>query len=1114
LSQQESDRLIRLYNFLLTLIELSQPGSPKEKNISFIERQWGLSDPNQGPWDLARDRFVEKVIRAVEQSGKPTSSPPTLSLSDLVKILESIDKDRNKHHESSSGLKIRSTKPPSLLTRAEKLKALRLFSELSTTERETLRLSIHPSEALLQRLTEEALAPTRAFSREAINRLYHHFLDESSNFGNGTNRLNVLDEGSVTDIYEDSLHSELIRSEIGVVLKEAFGDTSSFSIDEYVEKVERELSRIRFQSGVQQVSNRASLEHTFPRGDYVTPSFVRRLARSVVENEILTAEFPVFIKYIEIEKVRPLPLSIYKKGVKDFGVLNSDFIEEGDLSISGLEQQYTYRVRVYFYIRLPEDIRAQRREENRTSENEERLEFFEEIIGVGSPMALVTAAINRVLLWDIPCLRDYFPIARQLYIADEIVGGSYNSPVWSHAVIQLCRQDKLEQAIAYNSDLEKDPVQGRQPKSYDDVEDFTEVAYGDFCGFDFIEVAAKSALNARLRAIKQTGIKSRRYIEQLCIRIDETQDLNKAKKYLNYYPFSFRAMKAYLDENLFENGRYRRRPSHFSEKTDDSDKRWSLIAYSAYLAISEALLVEGKYEAAKVYLESLKSHDRAGYFKNNLIKARYHILQAQYYYLSSQGRFQSIEKCLLELEEADRSLTRRVEMCQVIDELTQINAHPFFNLRGKIYLLCAWLCLGFSEHLNKHKENSNNNCRVYNIKIDSLNSESEISLAVLKHLEKAKVYMAQDGSANDYAYCSAIQAWIYFMTAHSYPDKKDDYRNYINWAKRLLEHSRICYFKAGRICYHQLKIHAGQSNDLKIGNLSVETLPFITEYQGQDSWNEEIKQKYEPRDFNSQYSVLALDISIFRHQERKIKEEPIYLFGPYAGIIIFAEGLILLQNLFDETIGDSGIDIKVLDRTSRYFITSWALSQDGGNVDSPEGKSTLRRSFSRKVSQSVDESFDRVFGDFDRSNAAIIQGLYPHRISYVVVISSIFMMICSVLSLFNTYVSSKKNSEELKSKLQDTEIFLSKFCNDLHEREAAERSETLSEMEQSCYNLHLEAHLLQVQEYFMSLYEKFESGKIKKRSKSRRAFYNKLIHHVFSIMCGKNQVDELIENFL
>ena len=49
------------------------------------------------------------------------------------------------------------------------------------------------------------------------------------------------------------------------------------------------------------------------------------------------------------------------------------------------------------------------------------------------------------------------------------------------------------------------------------------VGHGDFCGFDFLIAQAQAALQARLQAIRSTGIYPRQYIRELCEKV-ERQD--------------------------------------------------------------------------------------------------------------------------------------------------------------------------------------------------------------------------------------------------------------------------------------------------------------------------------------------------------------------------------------------------------------------------------------------------------------------------------------------------------------------------------------------------------------------------------------------------------------
>ncbi|MEP0918247.1 hypothetical protein NC981_15575 [Leptolyngbya sp. DQ-M1] len=233
------------------------------------------------------------------------------------------------------------------------------------------------------------------------------------------------------------------------------------------------------------------------------------------ENEILTDEFPIYIKHYTVEKIRPLPL-YFKTKDKLSGLLNPELLAspENEDEVNGLERQFAYKVVVHFYVKLPNNYKPPFPNPNSSADNqisEQRFDFFEEVRGVGSLISLITSAINSVLLSGIPVLQEkkYFPIAQERLRINEVIGQNGYNPVWSQNHVRLCKEPDIKAALD-------------NQKPYEQVVPDLELSHGEFCGFDLIEVTANAALYARLRAIKEAGIDAERYITELCNRVLES----------------------------------------------------------------------------------------------------------------------------------------------------------------------------------------------------------------------------------------------------------------------------------------------------------------------------------------------------------------------------------------------------------------------------------------------------------------------------------------------------------------------------------------------------------------------------------------------------------------
>ncbi|MEM6598934.1 MAG: hypothetical protein AAF635_12395, partial [Cyanobacteria bacterium P01_C01_bin.69] len=783
-ADQKRDR--EVYRYLLALSDLGMSGEPPTPNETSIAKQWGGEENRIFIRRMLRSVLFEELYADKEEKQPPV---PGLTLSKLVSILSGLEAYQSKNQSLDRASK----KASHIITRAEKIKALDLFFRLSPEERSQVSLETPPEKVLLDQIVNKATDQSATYKADDVRNLYGFFLRQ-------------LSEGPSKSFAEVKAKTKGTDSG-GFIHRLVAGYTKQYSQGlqpaekeardrGFTKKVRREFDRIELQSGIEQASHFLDDDRETPHSKrlstYLTANFVQRLVHSVIDNELLTDEFPIHFKHFRVERVKPLPLYL-KQEDEPIGLLNPHFLPKHREahSTEGLGRQVAYRVRVHFYVKPPQGYKVKFKDMTilRNIAGQDRLEFSEEVVGIGCVTSHITAVIDRVLLWDIPILSEYLSIADGIHCHDEVVGGTPNSPVWSHCVARLYKREDVRRAIDSG-------------KSCDEVMTSAEIASADFCGFDLVETTAKAALHARLKLIRQTlanqpKVSVNDYITQLCNRIEEMTALKRAKEALTSYPFSLKAMEGRIESTIFAGGNYRIRKPGLVFKNKD-DKPWSTVAFEAQLSIAEANLKEGLTHIAKRHMDNMQSYFEEDSEKiGDLLRTRYHLCLFRASYLSDLGdpnclfpdRHKAIRKAEEELEKAEMYLTRRLKHYEKLSELPQSNLHPQFFFLSRVYAHRAKLYIFFSSYMQKL-------------------TPLETLLKPIELLEKARIYAARDGDPSLYAQWSAYQSWCYVMLAYSDVPEASRNKGFSNddcldWAKRLIDHAEICYSATGKICYQK-----------------------------------------------------------------------------------------------------------------------------------------------------------------------------------------------------------------------------------------------------------------------------------------------------------------------
>lgn len=978
-SDRERDR--RLYEYLLALSDYD----PNRTSYNEIAERWGL---------LSNRVFVQRIVQTISPGidNKNIPTIPGITLNKLVNILSSIDKYRQKQSKQQTDLKF-----PKILTRSEKIRALRLYVKTLPDEKQALDLEEHESQLLLQQLVEDISDPHKGLTHEKINEICKYI----SGCTNPVNSKDGLEDTNIEHIIKDIIES--IAFEYFQHLRK---DSLELLKQKMIEKVKNAIKDIEYQNGSYQfrdflnrdlerasenISNKkineeaANLERQRQEIEirFGSREFIKKLTKSIIENRILTEEFPVHLKYIEIQEIQQsIP--------QDRG---SDSKDSNRL--------FAYTVKVYFYVR---DLITGDKEE-----------FYEEVTGVGSPLSHAIAAMNRALLWDIKSLKEYVPIAKQISFNTEIIGASTNGSVWAHYVVGLCKRE--------NIDLQKNscPVE--------------ELANGDYCGFDTLEVYAKASFYARLRAIKKTGISPSNYIQELKRKIKQVKSLREGERLLNEYPFSLGAMRSYLTEELLNKKHHELSDKdniHNSENLAQQEETWSLTEYEAHLSIAESYLKEGLYSIGKKYLDRIEKHIEKSNVNpiSKIIIAKYHLCCFRYHYLTdledysyekNRNRSSAVANANFHLDKAYEHLKEYVYKCSTIDELPYVNFYNFFTVMSKLSAHRAKLYFFMSYHL------------------PTQNISEPINL-----FQEARMYAARSGDSSLYSMWSAYQSWCHLVAAYTDEDTKKNEADDIDKAQTILIHALQSYEKTGKKHYESIKLKSGKENSNikdqpeviigheRYGRIKLQGIPLIKEITGNQ---QDVSVEYSPK-----AGILYLDMSVLTSNLPNTKT---LLFGTQASMLLFAIAMLKLchyKNNKNERHDNLSI-VSEIEIAKKMFAYSWSFAEeglskiDGDNLDRWSKNSDPIPNFYKKALESQ-----------------CLLGLYPHRITQFADFGKIYFITCELILLTKTNCENEEQRweyiENLIEKIKDNSLKIRK-----------------NQVRQKRYNGHLQEHFQAIDKY-------------------------------------------------
>ncbi len=1020
----DSARSYRLYRYLLGRLAISRKpdGSPNNKQTA------------QRVGDDALRRIISAVLAEEDtwyDSVSANSTTARVTTGRLVEMLATLKETLIRDYEAYEEPYNR------VLTTEDILIALYQLTELSPEERKRLDLPVGDKLTLLQQTLLSLQTKDGTENYEAIFKAYKEAVGlEFTATGPAVNNLDQVNELIESSVRAALSYLPARSSRLQSRIREP---GSEDTIGELSRKAQREIRRLLVRSGNTQfflVDN--ATDHPFI-SRYLQPAFIKKLSQTVVNNERLTAQLPVYLKQVTIEARGPLPffddsLGMHKLDSAYPRLLNVSLQEldgNADHSLPGdnpspsdyeLASQKVSKLTLGFYIKVPDIYKCVVPETFKTISSDRieathpyhRVDFTYSSTGVGGTLSHIVKVINTTLLSDIPCLSRFFPIAHDVTSTQTIIRENVSSPIWAHSLVKLCHNRSVGQAIWAFEESDS---------PYDDASFGDPTGHGDFCGFDFLIAQAQSSLQARLQAIRNTGIDPNEYIQQLCEKVERQIALKRAWQKLKYYPFSSMAMIGTIRDDILG--------SIFKGRSlckDDAN-----IYFDAFLSIAEALFEEGAYRAGYHNLKKIEiietyarlvlrgstdiGSDSCEVFSSRLI-VRYLLCKATYYYLydleetnpkysrefpSDLTRQWLVEKAWDTLNLAEEHVKTRLKKYIVIGEVSQGTFTPHYQLLSRIYLLRSRLLTFFPRLV----PNSDNWLPTEKFSRQQ-RTEASVHWGKLYLLEKARLYVAADGGSESYAYYAALQSCYYLTAAYADPEQLRlsdpntkapralDRKQCLDWAKRLRDHALLTYAKVGRQCYNTIKEKSGLPNTFEShGRYSIERLPAIFEDRG-------LKKKREVSDNNE---FLTLDISLLAINKEDIPKltadspgRSIYFFGTSTCHLFFARGLYLLcsdateEFEKEEPTGPVNWDFK-LTLARRLFDLAWAIAEDGCQIESNKEQGSK----SRKITRSF--KGNAATAQYSSREINSVQDLYPRRINELADIGKIFSATCMTLHL-------------------------------------------------------------------------------------------------------------------
>ncbi|MEM6598064.1 MAG: hypothetical protein AAF635_07835 [Cyanobacteria bacterium P01_C01_bin.69] len=899
------------------------------------------------------------------------------SVEELVKVIANVDEALT---EQTDGLylskhtnrKIKLTAPK--LTRESVIRAFQILSQLTWEERQKIGHCADDHDMLI--------------NQAMLNLAQYHDLH---------------DQKRIMELYKASIGVEIasiesapfespdeMRSHIESIFGEAHRAPYLESLDEETilnlkEKAVNAVERLLFQAGTGQIRFMTVDDQDSYVRSYLTPAFLKRMVQVVSENNLLNQDFPIYLKNITINHPGPLPLPKRTERQR-YSYFNKELLEmsyqsDGYTYLSApvdkrleqlLSQSVTQSVNE-FCIRIDESEDASSQyqpfsedvyeEIKNKIDGHVRVHFTVRSTGVGGGLSQVVRSINAALFWDVSCLQQdfFFPIAHDVMVHQEIIHKNTPSPVWSHNLVKLCRSRTIKDALWQSLESSETESDNQPAEKANVIRAYEEFAFvdpegrGDYCEFGMFASAAKAALQARLRAVKNAGISAIAYRNSLLRREEQQHILKTAKRMVSGYPFSAFAMESYLQTELFS------RLTQEAANATAVEDSFSYVVCDAYLTLVETFLSEGVYRKAHKYLaelhtrlgkssanwiawcksytgesiEGVPDKDEADSFSGVLL-VRYELCIAEYFYVLDceeecrtdnnaeyfigvdpvKAVSSTVELAWKALDRAEQLLMVRLAKYHVINEISQATFHPYYRLLSRIYLLRARIMIVHPCTAGLFLSVAFRLPTDYPFKADYRTKPGCIQGGQLFLLERARLYAACDGDNDVYVTATAYQCWSVLMATIETDAAIEinqqgtpiqiPVEDCLPWARKLRDHALLQYEETGRRCYHEVKELSGISNAFldkladkwhRFSDYEIEPIPAIRETIEECPGRRILEKKGAQKNGVEEVEVLFLDMEMLSLRKGWVDStnpqsmQAIYLFGPQSAYLFFVRGL-------------------------------------------------------------------------------------------------------------------------------------------------------------------------------------------------------------------------------